>query len=67
MKSMTKKQIRNTINELAKSQGFYSRLDKDLKILEETDKDEYERHMDCLENKGFKDEVDLILFLEQGG
>ena len=51
---MNKDEILNTIKSLAKSQGFYGRL------LEQLNNETLE----YLEEQGFKDPVDLILFLE---
>lgn len=53
---MDKNDILNTIKELAKSQGFYGRLLRDI---------EYDPTiLDNLENQKFEDSLDLILFLE---
>ena len=55
-KRMSKKEILGTVRGLAKSQGMYGRL---LEILEQN-----EEALEYLEGKNFKDQVDLILFLE---
>lgn len=57
---MNKNQIYNTIVSLAKSQGYYSNL------LEAMDAnlDNKEEFLNALEEKEFKDTVDLILYLE---
>ncbi len=57
---MTRNEIINTIESLAKSQGFYSRL---YSFLNENS-EESEKYLDLLENENFKDPVDLILYLE---
>lgn len=58
---MSKTEILNLIESLAKSQGFYSRL---FKYLNENNEESNE-YLDFLESKNFKDEVDLILYFEQ--
>ena len=49
------------IKSLASSQGLYGRLYRDLM---ELDEDEYEQVMLELESQNFKDEVDLVMFIE---
>lgn len=53
---MNKEQILQTIKSLAQSQGFYGRLYE--RIIDNDEALEY------LEKQGFKDPVDMILFLE---
>ena len=55
-KGMNKKEILGTVRGLAQSQGMYGRL---LEILEQN-----EEALEYLEGKNFKDEIELILFLE---
>ena len=54
---MNKEQILNTIKSLSHSQGFYSRLLRDI----END----ENILNELEKQKFNDSLDLVLFLEQ--
>ncbi len=61
---MTFEQIWDTIKSLAKSSGRYERLYFSLLDLQTLDPDEFEKFKIEMENKKFKDEVDLILFLE---
>jgi hypothetical protein len=58
---MTKEQILSLIRKLASSQGFYSRLYQFLSDKTE-DSEEYLNH---LSEQNFKDDIDLILYLEQ--
>ena len=58
---MEREEIMETIKSLASSQGLYGRLYRDLM---ELDKDEYEQVMLELESQNFKDEVDLVMFIE---
>lgn len=51
-----------TVNELASSQGFYSRLSKNLASLTEEEKQRLETELNS--KPQFKDSVDVILFLE---
>lgn len=57
---MNKKEILEMIKSLASSQGFYTRLYQYLSEGSE----ESEEYLDMLEEKNFKDPVDLILYLE---
>ena len=58
---MEREEIMETIKSLASSQGLYGILYRDLM---ELDKDEYEQVMLELESQNFKDEVDLVMFIE---
>ena len=57
-------QVIEVIKDLAKSQGFYSRMwhiiQKDIL----TDEEEYENFQQFCEQQNFKDAVDLVLFFE---
>lgn len=64
IKQMKINEIRQTIKQLAQSQGFYGRLDRSLSELQEEDIDRYEQVAAELESQNFKDAVDLILYLE---
>ena len=55
-KGMNKKEILETVKMLAQSQGMYCTL---LNILKQN-----EEALEYLEGQNFKDQVDLILFLE---
>lgn len=61
---MKREQILGIIKDLAKSQGFYSRLYIDLLYAKDNRPEEYDEAMSVLESKNFKDPVDLILYLE---
>lgn len=56
--------IRAAIKELAKSQGLYGRLDFTLSQVEKSAPKTYEKYMSMLEDKKFKDTLDLVLFFE---
>lgn len=58
---MKREDILKAISELAKSQGFYGRLLRDLTSLDEED---FEKVMTMLEDLKFTDTLDLVLFLE---
>lgn len=53
-----------TINKLANSQGFYSRLKRNIESLDEGTL-EYNRNYINNLPKEFKEPIDVILFLEQ--
>lgn len=57
------KMLMHTVNTLKYSQGFYSRLARDIEGLEGQDKQDF---IDYINGQPtFKDEIDVILFLEQ--
>jgi hypothetical protein len=58
---MKRDKIMELFEGLAKSQGFYGRLLRDLRDLDE---ETLERVWIELEAQEFKDEIDLILYLE---
>lgn len=57
---MNKEEILKLVRTLASSQGFYTRL---YQFLSEGS-EESEEFLEHLENKNFKDQVDLILYFE---
>ena len=61
---MNREQIRDSIKELAQSQGFYSRLYRGLMETKKNVPEAYESYMAELEAKNLKDTVDLVLYLE---
>ena len=64
MTYMKKDEIRAAIKELARSQGFYGRVDARLTELQDSVPAEYDRLMTSLEDEHFNDVVDLVLHLE---
>ncbi len=58
---MKRDKIMELFEKLSKSQGFYGRLLRDLRDLDE---ETLESVWSELEAQGFKDEIDLILYLE---
>lgn len=57
--------ILKTFEGLSRSQGFYGRLLRQLYDMRENDPDEYERYMQELEDQEFKDELELIMYIEE--
>ena len=57
-------QVIEVIKDLAKSQGFYSRMWQSIQENILTDEEEYENFQQFCEQQNFKDAVDLVLFLE---
>lgn len=57
-------EILNVIKSLANSQGFYSRLYKNILDLEENDPYSFSNLKKSMENKNFKDPVDVVLYFE---
>lgn len=58
---MDRNQIMDTFRSLARSQGFYGRLVRQIESLSESDRDTL---MSSLEEKNFVDSVDLIMYIE---
>ena len=63
-KFMTRRQILDTIKDLARSQGLYSRIYEAIQSLKEADPDQYDYFMNHLVNQQFTNPVDLVLFFE---
>ena len=57
-------QVIEVIKDLAKSQGFYSRMWQNIQENILTDEEEYENFQQFCEQQNFKDAVDLVLFFE---
>lgn len=51
-----------TVNSLKYSQGFYSRLARDINEMSDEERKQLEQNINSLPQ--FKDEVDVVLFLE---
>ena len=58
---MKREEILKLFHSLAQSQGFYGRLLRDIYRLDKSDQDRYLSH---LEEQNFKDDIDVILFIE---
>ena len=56
---MDRNEIRNTIETLAKSQGFYGRI---LNAIDEAEPERQEKIWDELEAQNFTDSVDLVMY-----
>ena len=63
---MKMKEILNTIKDLARSQGSYGRLYEDLRQLQASNPEAYERLAEDWEKEGFETTLDLVLYLEEG-
>ena len=62
---MKREQIMQVIRSLAKSQGFYGRLLRDIQELQKNDPEEADRLLSMLEAQKFNDALDVILYFEQ--
>lgn len=58
---MDRNEIRNTIETLAKSQGFYGRV---LNAIDEAEPERQEEIWNTLEAQNFTDSVDLVMYFE---
>ena len=61
---MKKAEIINTIRQLARSQGYYSRLYAQLMYIAKNDPIAFNEYMTGLESKNFKRAVDIVLYFE---
>ena len=57
-------EILSAIRSLAQSQGFYSRLYSDLLSVKQNVPNDWADIVTVLENRNFKDTVDMVLFFE---
>lgn len=57
-------EILSAIRSLAQSQGFYSRLYSDLLSVKQNAPSDWADIVTVLENRNFKDTVDMVLFFE---
>lgn len=61
---MNREQIMEAIRQLAHSQGSYSRFYRDLCEMRDNEPERFDKAMTMLEEKNFKDTVDLVMYLE---
>lgn len=61
---MGKQQILDTIRDLGKSQGLYSRMYANLMKIRQEDPENFKLYMNHLVNQHFSDPVDLVLYFE---
>lgn len=61
---MNENQIMKAIGSLAQCQGFYTRLYNSLSTMKECDPEDYHNVMESLVSQNFKDEIDLVMYLE---
>ena len=52
------------IRQLAQSQGSYSRFYQDLCEMRDNEPERFDKAMEMLEEKQFRDTVDLVMYLE---
>ena len=57
-------QVIEVIKDLAKSQGFYSRMYQNIMENIVPDEDKYENFQQFCEEQNFKDAVDLVMYFE---
>ena len=63
-KFMTRRQILDTIRDLGRSQGLYSRMYASLQNLRQEDPEQFDLYMNHLVSQQFSDPVDLVLYFE---
>lgn len=61
---MNREQIMETVKQLAQSQGSYGRFYRALCEMRDNEPERFDDAMTMLEEKNFKDAVDLIMYLE---
>lgn len=59
---MKREEIKALLRSLARSQGVYGRLLRDIESLDKVDQEDF---WSDLEEQNFKDELDVILYFEQ--
>ena len=57
-------QVIDVIRELSHSQGFYSRLYRNILLMHERDKEAFDKFTEWVESKNFKDTLDVVMFFE---
>lgn len=57
-------QVIDVIRELSHSQGFYSRIYRNILLMQENDPDSFEVFREMVESKNFKKPVDVVMFFE---
>jgi hypothetical protein len=57
-------QVLEVIKDLAKSQGFYSRLYERIEEMQKYDPFNFQTFKSIMEQQNFKDPVDIVLFFE---
>lgn len=57
-------QVIDVIRELSHSQGFYSRIYRNILLMQENDPDSFEVFREMVESKNFKEPVDVVIFFE---
>ena len=63
-KFMTRRQILDTIKDLGRSQGFYSRMYARLQSLRRDEPEYFNQYMNHLVNQQFANPVDIVLYFE---
>jgi hypothetical protein len=58
-------QVIEVVKMLSRSQGFYGRLLERIMYLKEYEPEDFETFKQVVEEQGFKDPVDVVLFFEQ--
>ena len=58
-------EVVDVIEMLSYSQGFYGRLLEEIMYIEENEPQKFEVFKELIEEQGFKDPVDVVLFFEQ--
>lgn len=64
-KGYSVEQVIEVIEMLSHSQGFYGRLLKEVMYIEENDPEKFESFKELIEEQGFENPVDVVLFFEQ--
>ena len=58
-------QVIDVVKMLSHSQGFYGRLLEEIMYIQEYEPEKFETFKEVIEDQGFKDPVDVVLFFEQ--
>lgn len=58
-------QVIEVVQMLSHSQGFYGRLLEEIMYIKEYEPDKFETFKEVIEEQGFENPVDVVLFFEQ--
>lgn len=58
-------QVIEVVQMLSNSQGFYGRLLEEINYIKEYEPDKFEVFKEVIEEQGFENPVDVVLFFEQ--
>lgn len=64
-KGYSVEEVIEVVQMLSKSQGFYGRLLEEIMYIQEYEPEKFETFKEIMEEQGFENPVDVVLFFEQ--